>query len=316
MPLADFGESLYRVTGKPLLGEEIAFDVYANYLNNWVSFIESRYKNYDYFIYDALAKTTKIQGNRGLDIEYIRRFLYLGWNTEDLVSVNDKNISSSDIIRVNNQWKPIQVYYSIYSLSEAAAYSLVNVKTESHSKCLNNVSLFLKKINIPPWNMGFTGYLGNRKITTSISPINFTPTIRIPNSLTRVSANAEEIIACCLRAEHRNRIREHERAKNECFKYLYDPGFTTIFHFLYRLRIKSNYKEVEIFLSDAPENLITSFSENLTKINRYTNTLLEILIFKKIGRNKLIQLMGEFIDKFNKKSIIGARMAKYSKLSI
>ena len=315
MPIIGFDESIYRITGMPFSDEEIAFDVYQNYLENWVGFIKSKYKTYDDFIISISQLANKLQKSTNIDIEYIKRFLYLGWNTEDLVRLNDKNIIYNDMLKVNNQWKPIQVYYSIYSLSEAACYSLTRMKAESHSKCLSSISNYFKTTKIEPWNLGFTGYMGNKKIISTIEPINFSKGIATPNSLTRVNTSPEEMIATCLKAEHKNRIKQHQKTGKKDLKYLYNPGLTTIFHFLYRLRIKSNYKEVEIFLSDAPENEVKAFSKNLTKINLYTNTLLEILILKKIGKKVLFEIMDEFVDKFNKKSVIRLRKQKYSLIS-
>ncbi len=312
MPLISFDKSLYWATDRPEDEEEIAFDVYENYLENIISLINSKYKNR--FITYLAKNTVNIKQNSSISNDYLKRFLFLGWNTECLVRIND-SISDIELLRVNNQWKPIQVYYSIYSLCEAANYTLSLQKLESHSKCLRQMSKYFSNSSFEPWKYSFIGYAGNKKVSSTIKPINFTQGIKVPNSLKRAGITPEEVLACCLQAEHKHRIEDYKPNKNGKFKYLYDPGNTSLLHFLYRLRIKSNYKNVGVFLAKAPDAKIRSFSENLTLICSYTNALCEIIILRRIGKKAMIQIMNEFIKKHRNTSAISKRLVMYTKLT-
>ena len=308
MPLINFDESLYWAIDVPETDEEVAFDVYENYLESIVEQIKANY-SID-FINSIATQTQTIKPNISLSVDYIKRFLFLGWNTECLVKINDA-LPDVELLRINNQWKPIQVYYSIYSLCEATNYSLTSQKLESHSKCLKAMSEYLSKKPFSPWSYTFTGYLGNAKNPRTITPNNFSSGIIIPNSLKRSAISDEQVIACCLQAEHRNRISEYKKPKNGPLKYMYDPGHTSLLHFLYRLRIKSNYKNVGIFLAKAPDKKITNFSKNLTSVCTYTNTLFEIIINRRIGKKQMLNVMEEFAKKHKNTQPIKERLEKY-----
>lgn len=309
MPLITFDESLYRVTGRPENEDEIGFYVYENYLNNIIELIESVYK--DGFLSNVIKDTSSIKQNGSISTDYLKRFLFLGWNTECLVRINDVR-SDIELLRVNNQWKPIQVYYSIYSICEASNYSLTLQKLESHSKCLRQMSEYFSNTSFEPWNRSFVGYSGNKKTATTILPINFAPDINIPNSLKRQGITSEEVLACCLKAEHNNRIDDYKPRKGKTLKYLYDPKHTSLLHFLYRLRIKSNYKNVGTFLANAPDEKIASFSKNLNLICTYTNALNEIIIARRIGKKSMLKIMNEFINKHQNTKAIEKRLKIYS----
>jgi hypothetical protein len=303
MPIIGFDESLYRITGRPEDHNEVAFDVYQHYLENVKIFIKSTYPTFNDFVDHVLGRTTKLQIDKHLDLSYVRRMLFLGWNTEHLVRLND-SISNIEIIRINNSWKPIQVYYSVYSLAEAACYTITNNKAGAHKSCLERTSQYLISSKISPWNYAYSGCKGKSVSTRTIKEINIPCNTAVPNSLQRNNIKPIQAIALCLRAEHNNRIADHKKKKGE-IKYLYDPGNTTLLHFLYRLRIKSNYKDVEEFLADAPSEKIEGFSKNLTIINAYTNTLFELIIARKIGKIKLIQIMEEY-----KKMVMSTYLSK------
>lgn len=282
----------YKEADIPIEESEITFDVYQRYLENYTKYIKKKFKSQTALANNVLIQTNKIQSNKNLNIEFIKKFLFIGWNTECLIRLNDEQ-SSIEIIRVNNQWKPIQAYYSIYSISEARLYALGR-SGGSHSSCLSNISSFFVQMkNLDPWSFSFTGFKGNSKIISNFAFINFPKDIIPAHPLSDISQPVESI-ACCIRAEHRKRIDEHKKGKRDRFKYLYDPGYTSFFHFLYRLRIKSNYKNAEIFLAEAPNEKIEAFSKNLSFICEQTNTVLETIILRKIGRNALIDLMDEF----------------------
>lgn len=142
MPQLEFGDSLYRITGRPMLHEEVGFEVYLRYLKNFTSYIIKAYPKIDDLIANIWTNLSDVKYIKDFtDIKNLRRFLFIAWNTEYLLSVNDKN-KDTEILRVNNQWKPIQAYYSVYSLSEAVILT-IDHKVESHATCLKKLANFL-----------------------------------------------------------------------------------------------------------------------------------------------------------------------------
>lgn len=311
MKIINWEEGLYKITGHPQSDDEFGFDVYQRYLNNLLKYVLTKYPTPNDLILAVKQNAQNLKQNNTLDLNYIQRMLIIAWNTEFLLFYNDKT-KDTELLRVNNQWKPIQSYYSVYSLAEATLYC-IDKKVGNHTQCLKKISEIFSENSsfkkLTPWSFSFIGYKGNFKQKGTIRPVNFPDNITIPNSLKENELKPIESIACCLKAEHNNRIYEWKKPKNtNVFKYLHDPSYTTIFHFLYRLRIKSNYKNAELFMVEAPEIKIKSFSDCLSFVVYVTNLVLENIIISKIGMASFETIVNKFN---NSNAPIFLRMNKY-----
>ena len=69
-------------------------------------------------------------------------------------------------------------------------------------------------------------------------------------------------------------------------------GPTTIFDILYRLRIKSNYRDVQTFM-EADINFV-EFHRCLQTVVGYLNFIHEAYIAKALGKNRFTALMNDF----------------------
>ena len=108
------------------------------------------------------------------------------------------------------------------------------------------------------------------------------------------------MLAKCLSVEHKHRIDEEFNKRPGKYKCDFDPGHTSLLHFLYRLRKKANYKDADIFLADAPDLEIQEFDKNLSTICFCTLLLFENFIIRKIGIDSFEKLMNEYLTKNNK----------------
>ncbi len=300
-----FGDSLYAKYGIPFTETDIKFDVYRFYLECIRDYIVKKYSSYTDF---AIFSWDNITFNKlsGFDEKLIKRFLYICWNTEHLSRLNDRK--EIDLLKINNHWKPIQSYYAIYSAGEALAYLIDRSIKQSHRGCLDKLNRFLvEKIKIDPWSFGYKGYQRE-----GFYSINFPAGANPISSLKRKDIKPIDIIATCLKAEHGNIIDEFKPTKNK-YKKDYDPGYTTILDFLYRLRIKSNYKDVEIFITKAPDEYIKGFSNNLSFIVFYTLILFEILIMKRYGSEKFLKLATQYCKKLDNQTVSLNRRLKLYK---
>lgn len=223
------------------------------------------------------------------DVSLVDRFLKIGWNTEYLASFK---FEDDQIVRVNNQWKVIQIYYAIYSVGEAAAYLLNLSSSENHRACLNKLNGFLVTSKIYPWNLAYTGCRG--KSGDEHKPNNNFPNdLMLPQNNMERSCRKIDYVAYCLRATHNKRIDEYKRRKKRkdekilpesILKYNHDPKPTTLLDYMQALRIKSNYKDAGIFMADSGYH--KQFSDDLSHILRYTCYLFEMMIIKKIGLDR------------------------------
>jgi hypothetical protein len=307
----------YENTDMPFTHEERAFDVYQRYLVFYVKYLTEKYPN----IETLIQSTRVILSKRFLkpeEISLIKHHLIIAWNTEYLCTYNDGRGTDSELLRVNNQWKPIQAYYSIYSILRSLLVCFGNI-SDSHSATLKIISekFCSDKVfeRLVPWSLGFKGYRGKPpNISSTFQPINFPHDIRIPNPLEEKNVLPIESIACCLRAEHDNRIEDYHPKKRAIHKYLKDPGATTVFHFLLRLRMKSNYESAEIFIARAPIRKVVSFSKNLSLLLRYTSTCLECLILNVVGKQIFLDIVQDYREINPQADGILKRVELYSKL--
>lgn len=287
-----------KTTETPLKQEELKFGIYERYIENFSEYIRNTYKDSYELSKSVISVSKEKEVRENLDLSHIKRYLFISWNTEFLCSYNDIN-PDIEIVRISNQWKPIQSYYVVYTIAKSFLH-LIGKQTDHHSACQKRISEYMSTTlkGIVPWSLAFIGYEGNKKTISTLEPVNFPSSIHIPNPLKEMALSPIDSIACCLRAEHRHRIKEgYKDVRPKIFKYRYDPGFTSLFHFLYRLRVKSNYRDAEIFIADSPAEKVQSFAANLTFLVYSTNIVVETLICKKIGKNNLLALIDEFLTK-------------------
>lgn len=117
------------------LNEEakIKFETYRYYIQCFVEIINERYPDNEKLIIEVLNQTKKLQGFKGFDNGWVARFLKNAWNTEYVLKFNLSD--DPELAKINNQWLPIQAYYSVYSAGESLSYLLDGNKAKSHRVC-------------------------------------------------------------------------------------------------------------------------------------------------------------------------------------
>ena len=173
---------------------------------------------------------------------------------------------------------------------------------------------YIVEKGLPPWNFAFNGNVGKAK--SKHYPVNFPNNQIFPNSLSRYNVDPVGMIGTCLRAEHKHRVEDDFQKKKGKVKYKFNPGYTTILHFMYRLRIKSNYQNADIFLAEAPDNTVVDFNNNLSLFCYWTLLLFEIYIIKRTNSNKLYPIMLHYLSDNKKARQLRERYSFYkSKLA-
>ncbi len=285
---------------------DIKFETYRFYLESFCRQIDIEYRTWENFLEKCLDQSKRLQGFHGFDEAWVKRWMKIAWNTEYLM---EESIDDYELVRFNNQWKPIQSYYSVYAACEAAAYVLDGTYADGHHKSLKKVTDYLVKTSLSPWNKAFGGPKGRN--ANAHYPVNFPPNMTIPHNLQRSNINPIEMIAKCLKVEHKHRIDDSFVKRKGVWKYSFDPGYTGIMHFLYRLRVKSNYKDVEIFVSEAPEENIKGFSDSLEKIVVFTLTILELILLRRCKKSFVLGLANEYITMNKKAEELKKRVSFY-----
>lgn len=270
---------------------ERAFETYRFYLV-WIQRLLIRdQKKWQTFGDVCLAKTKTLQGMKDVDEAWIRRWLKIAWNTEYLLTVALESTDAS-LLRISNQWVPIQAYYAIYSASEAAAYAIDGHSADGHAKTLRKMTEHFVKVGLSPWNKAFEGPIG--RDGKCHKPVNFPTGLTFPSNLSRHEVDPVAMLGTCLRAEHSNRVREGWHASGRK-KFEFDPGFTGLLHFLYRLRVKSNYRDVEIFVNEAPDESVREFAQAVGFVVFRTLLYEEIILVRRCKKKTILALMDEYI---------------------
>lgn len=257
--------------------------------------------------------TSSIQPLAALDPDEVESFLKIAWNTEYLLSIN---YGDPELVRISNQWLPIQAYYAVYSGMEAVSYAIDGNHAKSHSKALRKCSDYLTRLGISPWDKAYTGNRGKSK--SAHLPLNFPASLALPHNLQRSGVDPIEMLARCLKAEHSHRIDSKwiNKKSSNCYKYEYDPGPTTILHFLYRLRIKSNYHEIDTFVSDAPQQHILQFSISLQLVASWTLTLFELILISRLGSQPVIDQGKKYLAINSSAANLSTRISEYESMFV
>ncbi|MBI3607040.1 MAG: hypothetical protein HY207_03630 [Nitrospirae bacterium] len=289
----------------------IKFTTYLGYLRFFSQHLYDEYgTEWKSFAERCIAKSASTALCPNVDRKWLERFLKISWNTEFLLFSGPRE---PELMRINNQWVPIQAYYAVYAAAEAFAYVLDGKKADGHIKTLRKVTEFFSRFKLSPWDKAYAGPRG--RDAHSHQPLNFPPEVKPADSnLKRVGVRPLEMIATCLRAEHSNRIDEYKRkpGKGGPYRYEYDPGATGILHFLYRLRVKSNYKEVDIFVQENIDYSETqAFFDCLHEITVWTLTFLEIMIMRKVGKQMFLALGASYLELNSQAAALKDRLTFY-----
>ena len=302
--------SSYKTTGIPSNENAIRFETYRYYIKCFVEVINTLYPSDGELIAEINQRTKHLQGFKRYDRDWVARFLKNAWNTEFVLNFN--LVDDPEIARINNQWLPIQTYYSVYSGGEAVAYLLDGNKAGSHRACLRKLNNFLVNLGVMPWNLMYTGPIGKK--SNEHKPKNFPSSIIVPSNLARRGITPIQMVCKCLKAEHKKRVHDEFQKKKGNFKYRFNPGYTSLLNFLYRLRIKSNYEDIDVFLIQAPDYLIMEFGKNMAFLGYKTLILCEIITMKKIGKSDFISIVDEYLKLNPKASALLTRKRLYSSI--
>jgi len=139
---------------------------------------------------------------------------------------------------------------------------------------------------------------------------NFPPNVVVPNNLQRQDVDPNGMLARCLLAEHKNRV-EDKWQPRAGLKYAFDPGDTGLLHFLYRLRVKANYDNVEMFLVDGGPADISAFPILLSRFTMLAMIYLETITMRRIKKRVLVGMAKDYLDRNNDAVMLKRRLDLY-----
>lgn len=224
-----------------------------------------------------------------------------GWATEVLLHA-PRVLGGDDLVSFANLWAPVQAYYTVFNALTALAHVLTPNPPQTHAKLLTWTATAVGGAKAPfvvPWTARVGG------APSAWDYIDFgTASVneKISNLIAPHAANAPSLLAMALRTTRTDQVREHRegwlaklpktragtKRKTIPAAVLHENTMkmrpTTLYDLLWRLRVRSNYKEGDAFLSGAlsPADA-ADFHNALCDIVAATMVTVEIYLARDVG---------------------------------
>jgi len=290
------------------------FRTYLNYLLSISDFVGDAKDKPAEFVGTVIETKSfrDIQGGRSADIDKIGQLLRNAWFTEIQMDISGHY---EEFVSYSNHWIPVQVYYAAY-LTLRAYYiaSGQNIPRE-HSSNLKAIAMEIHRrpdLFPQPWKAACVGNPENgmAKIINlpqgisvrKISPLSSSSRVPFWDSygMFLKTTRFRQLETLCDNWKIRNK--KGRMNSKEKQKFIANLVPTSLFHALYRLRLRSNYADADSFLlavQGSDEG--AQFHHALQNISWYTLLVLELLIARYIGKQAFTQI----VEKFRKYDDLG-----------
>lgn len=257
---------------------------------------------------------------RDIDLEQVRRSIHNAWGTELLLSLGASIIRENELVALSNNWAVVQAYYVCYHSVQAYTVTKKFPRPDSHPKTQNQFfSLWVQRpLDISPWSLGageakYSNFPAGVVIDNDLHPwtgCNDSTCWDLAAKALRTTREDSVADAFEHKREAKRRARRQEwfreqRERQEARKKprrgnppntrpVLTPGekaevrrgvrAATIMDYLYRLRIKTNYVDANMF-TDGPEYPADSVQvkNDVTVITAGTLLLHELAIGSQLG---------------------------------
>jgi hypothetical protein len=257
----------------------------------------------------AIPEFVRLKSDGKVSIEALRRPLYRGWLT--LRAMETLPIDKEPELAVDaNLWLPVQSYYAIHGVGLAALEALRSDQPSTHSSFLREASASLARTLLPrPFSITCTGDI----FPGGATPASFSGTgatradTKAINALSApTQSNAETFVAKAIATtrdhafeasfdHHRKQRRKSRlnRAKKQQLAGRIPP--TSVFDFLYRYRLRSNYSDVDTFRIGQTEiDMAVQHYKHVLTLTLNLVTLLHSIIERRIGIGPFTELRKRF----------------------
>lgn len=290
------------------------FAVHKNYLGSLTLFLDLLYGRDDAMLEGLLVAQRQLPSFRRLARRRLdsgtelRRLLGISWASE--LQLRLANYGGGPFLRYSNAWAPVQAYYAVYMSVHAWLLTIgMGGLVDDHTRTLRTiVSHSVQRGLLPhPWTVTCGGCpeLGERRIEGI--PINAKPDQHVELLATPALGDVYPRLAKMLETTRDLRLQRLRRewlrangrkrmpaaAKRAAGERLHA---TTLFDYLWRLRIRANYGDVSAFLmSGVDERDHEVFHRGLLRLTEATCLLFESLIATRIGCASYTAAANEFL---------------------
>lgn len=249
---------------------------------------------------------SRIQGGRVADdnLRVLGQLVRNAWFTEALIDLAGSN---PDLLPYANNWAPIQFYYVIYLTVRALMLAKGQHVSADHTSTLNALVTELRlrpQLFPPPLRALCTG-------DPDAGPISLEGFVGVPNlqAFSTLSERSDPwaSLATFLKTTRRrdlarriadwksrnDRQRISRQQRSEVAEAL--PP-TSVFHAVYRLRVRSNYVGADDFLRSMPDrHAAARYNEALRAVGWRVMLSLELLIARYLGKRRYQEILDGFV---------------------
>lgn len=289
------------------------FTVHRNYLGSIELFLGATYGDGEdqsvnlVVSQRALPAFARIQRRSITDTAELRRLLAISWASETQLRLAE--VGGDAFLRYSNAWAPVQAYYAVYmSIHAWLVTAGMGRLIDDHTSTLRSVvSLAVERGLLPhPFDVTCSGCpeLGQRLINGTPASANINdhfeslagPTLG--DFYPRFSKMLETTRHLRLARLRREWLRQNARkkmmaAEKQALASRLHP--TSVFDYLWRLRIRSNYGDVSAFLMSGVEDRSHgAFHSGLVSLASAICLLLQSLIVARAGPQSYADAIDEF----------------------
>jgi hypothetical protein len=289
------------------------FTVHRNYLGSIELFLGALYGHGDdqarglIDAQRALPAFGRIQRRPIADAAELRRLLAISWASETQLRLGD--LVGDAFLRYSNAWAPVQAYYAVYmSIHAYLVTAGMGGLIDDHTSTLRTVASHLVDRGLLPHPFDVTcsgcPELGTRQINGTPANANINdkfenlagPTINdfYPRFAKMLETTRDNRLARG-RKEWLSRSTRKNMPRTEKVALAGRLHATSVFDYLWRLRIRSNYGDVSAFLMSGVEDRSHgAFHSGLVSLTSSLCLLLQSLIAQRTGP----QLYADALDEF------------------
>ena len=303
------------------------FQVHKNYLGNIALFLRHTHGSNDAQLLQSLIAAQrgmkgfqKIQRRPQADVREIKRCLAISWASELQLLLNATPDKS--LLRYSTVWAPVHAYYAGYFSAHAWLAAMgMNTGLDDHTSTLRTIAtqLSTRKILPVPWSFTCRGtpHIGETVFgqcpqgADPAAPCELLSNPSFESFWPRLGKMLETTRKLRLERIHREWLKQNNRKivktpeKRQIATNLPD---TTLFDYLWRLRVRSNYQDVTSFFSTVvSDEWHYDFHTGLSLLVWTTLGTLESLILQYVGPKLFAKAVDEFVryDAFSVATLTG-----------
>ena len=289
------------------------FTVHRNYLGSIELFLGNNYGYGDEQVANlvaaqrALPAVARVQRRAVTNVAELRRLLAISWASE--MQLRLANVGGDAFLRYSNAWAPVQAYYAVYmSIHAYLATAGMGGLIDDHTRTLRTVvALVVERGLLPaPFDVTCSGCPDLHERQINGMPAGSNPNDHFENLAGPTAGDFYPRFAKMLETTRDNRLarlrkewlRKNNRermkaAEKRAMAERLHP--TSVFDYLWRLRIRSNYGDVSAFLlSGVADSNHSAFHTGLVSLVSTTCLLMQSLIVARVGPQAYADAIDEF----------------------